>query len=205
MQAFGVQSMQGMDAALVLWLRGVVATHPLLANAVLLLANVGIVLLVGALALAYVWPGTDWLDRRRAVLASLAAVALGLVLVELLGGLVARPRPFVALRVPPLFPHASDSSFPSDHTLLGVALATPLLMRRPRLGAPAFILALVVGVARVASAVHYPSDVVGSAALGLGVGALGLAGTPTLLSRLPDRLLDLAGLSGESGQPGRSR
>jgi len=40
-----------------------------------------------------------------------------------------RPRPFVALGLTPLFAHGADSSFPSGHTLVGVALAAPLVWR----------------------------------------------------------------------------
>jgi undecaprenyl-diphosphatase len=83
-----------------------------------------------------------------------------------------RPRPFVALGITPLFPHDADSSFPSDHTLVGVALATPLVVRRIAGRWAAFILALGIGLARVAAAVHWPSDVLVSAALAVGLGAL---------------------------------
>jgi len=110
-------------------------------------------------------------------LAAAVAAGLGLVLERTLD----RPRPFVALAFAPLFAHAADSSFPSDHTLVGVALVGPLLWRRPRLGVVSVGWACLVGMARVAAGVHYPSDIVGSAALGLLLSLLGLAAAQRLL------------------------
>jgi membrane-associated phospholipid phosphatase len=85
-----------------------------------------------------------------------------------------------------LVSQAADSSFPSTSTLIAVALGGPFLWRRPRLGAPLVIWGIVVGMARVAAAVHYPSDVLGSALIGLALSALAtLVAGRVLASRGP--------------------
>src|SRR5437016_3596743 len=95
------------------------------------------------------------------VLAAGLAFALGLLLERTL----ARPRPFVALGFDPLFSHAPDSSFPSDHTLVGVAFVGPIWLARRRLAVILIAWAVIVGLARVAAGVHFPSDIIGSFAL----------------------------------------
>jgi undecaprenyl-diphosphatase len=80
----------------------------------------------------------------------------------------------VALGFTPLIAHVADSSFPSDHTLLGVALIGAMLLSVPRVGVGMFVWALLVGVARVAAGLHYPSDIIGSSVLALGLDALAI-------------------------------
>jgi undecaprenyl-diphosphatase len=72
----------------------------------------------------------------------------------------------------PLFDHAADTSFPSEHTLVGVALALALGRVLGRWGVLPVLWALLIGVARIAAAVHYPSDVLGSALLAVPLAAL---------------------------------
>lgn len=150
------------------------------------LAQGGPVVVAGLVGLAWWWPGSGRPARRRAALASLLAGALAFVAIVLLGGVLGgpltRPRPFVALGVPPLFAHGTDSSFPSDHTLLAVALAAPLALRRVRGGGPALALAVATGAARVAAAVHYPTDILLSALVAL---ALSLVASRLVTRWLP--------------------
>ena len=120
-----------------------------------------------AVLLIWLFASTPNDGRREALVAGVAsavvAIAVGLVLERMLN----RPRPFVELGFQPLFPHAADSSFPSDHTLVGVALVGPMLWQSPKLGIWLFAWALIIGFARVAGGVHYPTDIVGSAILAL--------------------------------------
>jgi membrane-associated phospholipid phosphatase len=146
-------------------------------------------------------------DRRRAALASVITLVFVAIVVAVLGMVVDRARPFVSLApdVQPLFAHAQDSSFPSDHTLISVALAAPVLLVAPRIGIPLLLLALVVGFARVAAGVHFATDVVGSAVIAslLAFPALFLAGR--LIARLPARLQRLAGLQMARNYPRQER
>lgn len=173
-----------MDQQLVLTLHNWAASQPAIAALVVLVAERGVFLLPLVLGALWLWPGPSACERRVVLLAAALGFALALGLVMVLGPLVYRPRPFLALATSPLFTHAADSSFPSDHTLLGFALVGPLLWRQPRLGCWLGLWVLVVGFARVAAAVHYPSDILGSAALAAAPAAAGLWLSPLLVARL---------------------
>ncbi|MGI9149729.1 MAG: phosphatase PAP2 family protein [Chloroflexota bacterium] len=136
-----------------------------LAGCVVIVAQAGVFALPLALVAVWFRSGTRGERHREAIVAgcvaAMLAVAIGLVLERALH----RPRPFLELGFAPLFPHADDSSFPSDHTLVGVALVGALVWRARGPGLVLAAWAVVVGFARVAAGVHYPSDILGSAAL----------------------------------------
>ncbi|HCC13760.1 MAG: Phosphoesterase PA-phosphatase related protein [Candidatus Magasanikbacteria bacterium GW2011_GWD2_43_18] len=79
------------------------------------------------------------------------------------------PRPFVVDHVVPLITHAPDNGFPSDHMLLSSALASVLFYYNRKLGAVAWILALIVGVSRVYVGIHHLADIFGSALIAISV------------------------------------
>ena len=79
------------------------------------------------------------------------------------------PRPFVLSGIPPLFPHAADNGFPSDHTLLSAACAALVLWSGKRLGIVLMGMAFLVGYARVLAGVHHLVDIVGSVVIATGV------------------------------------
>jgi len=167
----GATVIRSMDETLIALLHDWAASQPLLAAIVELVAEYGIFVLPVALVVA--WVRTDALSRPRqgvlaGCLAALIAFGLGLVLERTLG----RPRPFIELGFTPLIAHVADSSFPSDHTLTGVALIGPLLWTLPRVGWWLLVWALIVGAARVAAGLHHPSDILGSAVLALALDAV---------------------------------
>jgi undecaprenyl-diphosphatase len=175
------------------------AAQPWLAGGVALVAQAGIFGL--PIALPVVWlvanPPKD--QRREAVLAGVLAAALAVGTGLILERILSRPRPFVALGFDPLFAHAQDSSFPSDHTLVGVALVGTLLWRAPRTGIWLFGWALIVGFARVAAGVHYPTDILGSAILALVLDALVWVATRPVRRRLNLQRWDVARLGSPPG------
>lgn len=172
-----------MDHQIVLLLHSWAEAYPPLAGIIVQMAERGIFLLPILLGVFYLWPGQGTPERRQVLLACAASFVLAAVLVEILGHVVDRPRPFVALSISPLFSHPADSSFPSDHTLIGVALVGPLFWRRPRLGVWLVLWALAVGLARVAAGVHYPSDIAGSGIIAILPSAAGLLLSQPLLGR----------------------
>jgi undecaprenyl-diphosphatase len=155
------------DAALVLALHQWATTQVWLANLVVVVAQNGIFVLPIAVVVLWLRPPADGDRQREATIAGCAAAVLALALGLVLERTLHRPRPFLELGFAPLFPHADDSSFPSDHMLVGIALVGPLVWCATRLGSGLVAWALVVGFARVSAGVHYPSDVLGSAVVAL--------------------------------------
>jgi membrane-associated phospholipid phosphatase len=96
--------------------------------------------------------------------------------------------------------HSADFSFPSDHAVMAGAVTAGLWLVSKRLGAVAAVAALLMGVARVYIAAHYPHDVLAGLAFGAGVVLIGwlllsrpLTWLVELLRRTPLRPLLFAG------------
>ena len=66
-----------------------------------------------------------------------------------------------------------DFSFPSGHTIASFEAATALLIGNKKLGIPAMILAVLIAFSRLYLYVHYPTDVLVSIVLGIGIAFLG--------------------------------
>ena len=106
-----------------------------------------------------------------------AGVAMGLAMVcgYLVGNLglknlFARTRPYDMVEVELLVAKLHDFSFPSGHTLVSFEAATALWYYHRRWGIVAFALAAVIGYSRLYLFVHYPTDVVAGALLGVAIG-----------------------------------
>jgi undecaprenyl-diphosphatase len=102
------------------------------------------------------------------VCAALGPVAIGLNYAVKL--VVRRPRP-VLEGLPPLGGAPSSLSFPSAHATSSFAVATAMTRVDP-LGAVAFALAIALALGRPYLGMHYPSDVLAGAALGVVLGLL---------------------------------
>lgn len=111
--------------------------------------------------------------RKALVVALIAAGIAAVILDKLAGKLYYDPRPFVNHSVKPLIAHSADNGFPSEHTLFSMTVAAALYFYRRKLGTAAAVLALVVGIARVAAHVHSPIDIIGGVLLGAAAGYLG--------------------------------
>jgi undecaprenyl-diphosphatase len=116
-------------------------------------------------------------QRSWPMIAAMAA-AVGLtdaVGARLLKPLIGRVRPCYALNageIRMLVPAANVGSMPSLHSANAFAAATLLCWVWPRAGLYALPVALFVGVSRVGVGVHWPSDVLGGAALGATIGSI---------------------------------
>jgi decaprenylphosphoryl-5-phosphoribose phosphatase len=117
--------------------------------------------------------------------APVAPVAVGLnYLVKIA---VRRDRPRLR-RLPPLAGAPSALSFPSAHATASLAAATAMGRVRPGARAPLYALAGGVCLTRPYLGMHYPSDVLAGAALGVAIGAT----WPGLRARgTEDRMIDL--------------
>lgn len=79
-----------------------------------------------------------------------------------------RPRPFLTLPVHQLL--TNDAwSFPSGHATFFFALATAVYLYHKKWGVFFFIAATLMGMGRVIAGIHYPSDILGGALIGVGV------------------------------------
>jgi undecaprenyl-diphosphatase len=87
---------------------------------------------------------------------------LAVVLAKGGGALYNEPRPFVVQHIAPIVPHDADNGFPSDHTLLSFACAFLIFPFSPRAAGPALLIAATVAMARIASLLHSPLDIVAS-------------------------------------------
>jgi undecaprenyl-diphosphatase len=87
--------------------------------------------------------------------------------------------------LPPLCRAPSRLSFPSAHATSSLAAAAAMARISPRAAAPLYGLAAAICVTRPYLGVHYPSDVLAGAALGLALGRAwpGLGGGPPIRGR----------------------
>lgn len=129
---------------------------------------------------------------RRPVVLTVAALVLTFAAGLVEAAVHSENRPFQSHRVHQLISHAGGQSFPSDHATaaFGVALAVTVFLNR-WWGALLFVVAVLIGFARVYAGIHYPSDIGGSllaAAIGVGLVALAdrfLSGRSAQRSPLP--------------------
>ncbi len=103
--------------------------------------------------------------------AIIAAVFTRFVLVEIIRWLWFRPRPFVALNFAPLISYsAKEASFPSGHASFYFALSTIVYYYNKKVGIIFYIGSLLIVLARVFVGIHWPSDILAGAVLGILIG-----------------------------------
>lgn len=139
-------------------------------------------LLAPVLLLLVWWRLARGARARFGVLAVVSGVCAGALV--LMAGLVHDdPRPFVIdPSQPPLFPHAADNGFPSDHTTYAATAALVVATVRRRLGLLLLASAILGGLARVAANVHHVQDIIAALAIAAAAGGVGL-GLQTFLDR----------------------
>jgi len=131
----------------------------------------------------FIWPGIVsiviflWLKRMRG-LALVLATALAVSISDFLGAtlkeLIARDRPCHVLSHIKDIANCSNSfSFPSNHAVNSFTFATIVTLAYKNLTFLLYISALLVGYSRVYLGVHYPTDVLSGALLGILIGFLG--------------------------------
>jgi undecaprenyl-diphosphatase len=127
--------------------------------------------IVAIVALTFLFPWrTHRLERRIGAVLATAAGGVALLLVQPISDAVERTRPFVAHpHSKLLIHHSTDPGFPSDHATGAFAMALGLWLYDRVIGSVALVLAAIVAFARVYVGVHYPSDVVAGALIGMAV------------------------------------
>lgn len=110
---------------------------------------------------------------RKTGLFVLVGMLMGLIIGNgLVKNLVARPRPcWINSEFPLLIPCPTDFSFPSGHTQSSVIAATIITMKHRKLGWVVIPLAVLIAFSRLYLYVHFPTDVLGGAVMGIIIGA----------------------------------
>lgn len=103
--------------------------------------------------------------KQYTVLYTTLSVSIALLVNVLIHAVYYHPRPFITHHVNQLVPHAADSSFVSDHSVLVFSIAFVFILRGEKLKYIALIWAILVGVSRMYVGVHYPLDILGRAFL----------------------------------------
>lgn len=115
------------------------------------------------------WRGYRKRHTKLLIFAFVSAVMARFVITELIRFFYNRPRPFEAIEgVYQLVDHAAGKSFPSGHAALSFAVATAVSLYYPKTGIFFFLAAFSIGFSRVAAGVHWPSDIIGGALVGIG-------------------------------------
>lgn len=106
---------------------------------------------------------------RRCGLSMGIALLLGLIIGNgILKNVIGRIRPYdLNPAFPLLVERLSDFSFPSGHTLASFEASVAIFIRNRRFGIAAIILAVLVALSRLYLYVHFPTDVIAGAILGI--------------------------------------
>lgn len=97
------------------------------------------------------------------------------VITEIIRFFYHRPRPFLTLPVSkPLsngwFYSDTEWSFPSGHSAFFFAMATAIYLYNKKWGVWFFVAAILMNISRIVAGVHYPSDILSGAVVGIVVG-----------------------------------
>ncbi len=161
------------DLSLTLAIHQLASSVPWLSCISVFLADYAQYLVLGALLLiALVWPA--W--RRIAMLAVISGFLARYGVKSVILLFVERNRPYVVNeQVVPLITQVSEDvwkSFPSGHTIFFFALATAIYLHDSKYGKYFLVSAGLIGISRVMVGVHFVSDVLAGAVLGVLVGYL---------------------------------
>lgn len=152
------------ELRLLLWIREYLS-HPILDKIFVFISTIGDA-------------GFLWITIGLFFLAQKKHRTLGLlILLSLIGSLmitngvlknwIARPRPYTLWPVDLLINKNPEFSFPSGHTSAAFAAAWMMYMNKKRLGIYMLVLATLMGLSRVYLFMHYPTDVIGGAVIGI--------------------------------------
>ena len=176
--------------------------HPLLDGCMIAFTQYSPAMFAALFVIAWFLLPRGDIDRRRALIVSVAGGLLALLINLAITYLWFRSRPFAVLppgQVNQLIAHAADASFPSDHVSGSFGFAAALWRREPKgLGLLFTAIGIVVAFARVYVGVHWPTDVISGAAVGIVAGEAAWLAAPVFrpLTRIGMRLTKL-----DAGQP----
>jgi undecaprenyl-diphosphatase len=125
------------------------------------------------LALWFLPIGRDRAMNQRLAVLACAGVLIAVGVGVLLGHVYYQDRPFVddpSTKL--LIAHGADNGFPSDHATVVFALAGAVVLRRRLIGSLLIGTGMALGLARVYVGIHWPSDILAAAVIGVLVGMI---------------------------------
>ena len=125
---------------------------------------------------------------RKMGMACLISMVIGLVVTNLvIKNWAARPRPYDFFEdLTLIIERQHDFSFPSGHSTNSFACAWVIFrMAKKRYGVPALILAILIALSRLYVGVHYPTDVLAGAAIGILSAEIAMPVVKLLRRRIP--------------------
>lgn len=165
-----------LDTAAFLFVYGLSRFTPLNAIGVFLAEYLAYIWAI-VFAIVVFWPSAQKIRNRVTITVSIIAALIARLIVKIaIVFLYPRPRPFIALSdihtLITTSPFENLQSFPSGHAIFFFAAATVIFCFNRKIGLIALIAAAAMGAARIYVGVHWPSDILVGAALGILTGIL---------------------------------
>lgn len=154
---------------------------------IVLLFTAKYLIFLAIVAAAVYWLTLPRKQKLRFAVFGVITAAVALILAKTGSALYFDPRPFMTHAVTPLYPHAPDNGFPSDHTLLASVIAVTIFMFSKRMGAIFAIIAVLIGASRVVGHIHSPIDIIGSIVFAIIGGVAAYLLTPRVLALISKR------------------
>lgn len=111
------------------------------------------------------------LTYAQALLSVISAIVARGIVKEVIVFFYSRPRPIEILKINQLIGDVeSGGSFPSGHAIFFFALSTVIYKQNKKAGLLFFAASLLIALARISAGLHWPSDILGGATLGILVG-----------------------------------
>lgn len=159
-----------MDYTIVLYLNQIAVSSPFVSDAAVLFAHY-LPWLVSVAFIVFVWRGSQITRlKMRFLTQGFGAASFAWLGSQFIRLFIHRPRPFVADPSILALIEKTSYSFPSGHAAFFFALSTVVFLYNRRWGVWFFAASALIGLARIAAGVHYPTDILGGAALGTLVG-----------------------------------
>jgi undecaprenyl-diphosphatase len=156
-----------MDASLTHWINSAAGISPLLDRTMITISQIGVPLMVIAVALQW-WSRADRAHVRHACLSAGLAFLFRLAINQVILLFVRRIRPYDAGVTHLLIAPSADWSFPSDHATASMAIVAAFAMQAlPRRTLALLVTAILICWSRLHIGIHYAGDIVGGAATGI--------------------------------------
>lgn len=121
--------------------------------------------LVSILIVGYYFFKQPKVTKKRIIILGIISLPIAYTVAKIAGLFYYDTRPFAVFDFTPLISHSDDNGFPSDHTLFLSAVASLIYHFNKKIGILLWVIALMVGFARVFAGVHHLVDIFGSVAI----------------------------------------